>query len=167
MSCRFVSDHNDSILNLRFHRFAEGTEAEDDTEAHPEETENTSNEARPDETTADNTDSCQRLEDTNCPSEEGQSTERVECNREETETRDGTVAMAPGRLCIGWYRLYTDETVLELTLIQIEGRWPRGSRDGAVLKALASQQCGPGSIPGLGVICGLSLLPGFLKNQRF
>ena len=33
-----------------------------------------------------------------------------------------------------------------------------GSRDGAVVRALASQQCGPGSIPGPGVICGLSLL---------
>ena len=33
-----------------------------------------------------------------------------------------------------------------------------GSRDGAVVRALASHQCGPGSIPGLGVICGLSLL---------
>ena len=34
----------------------------------------------------------------------------------------------------------------------------RGSRDGAVVRALASHQYGPGSIPGLGVICGLSLL---------
>ena len=34
----------------------------------------------------------------------------------------------------------------------------QGSRDGAVVRALASHQCGPGSIPGLGVICGLSLL---------
>ena len=33
-----------------------------------------------------------------------------------------------------------------------------GSRDGAVVRALASHQCGPGSIPGLGVICGLSSL---------
>ena len=33
-----------------------------------------------------------------------------------------------------------------------------GSRDGAVARALASHQCGPGSIPGLGVISGLSLL---------
>ena len=32
-----------------------------------------------------------------------------------------------------------------------------GSRDGAVVRALASHQCGPGSIPGPGVICGLSL----------
>ena len=32
------------------------------------------------------------------------------------------------------------------------------SRDGAVVRALASHQCGPGSILGLGVICGLSLL---------
>ena len=30
-----------------------------------------------------------------------------------------------------------------------------GSRDGAVVTALASHQCGPGSIPGLDVICGL------------
>ena len=34
---------------------------------------------------------------------------------------------------------------------------PMGSRDGAVVRALASHQCGPGSIPGLGVICGLGL----------
>ena len=33
-----------------------------------------------------------------------------------------------------------------------------GSRDGAVVRALASHQCGPGSTPGPGVICGLSLL---------
>ena len=32
-----------------------------------------------------------------------------------------------------------------------------GHRDGAVERALASHQCGPGSIPRLGVICGLSL----------
>ena len=33
-----------------------------------------------------------------------------------------------------------------------------GSRDGVVVRALAFHQCGPGSIPGPGVICGLSLL---------
>ena len=33
-----------------------------------------------------------------------------------------------------------------------------GNGDGAVMRALASHQCGPGSIPCLGVICGLSLL---------
>ena len=33
-----------------------------------------------------------------------------------------------------------------------------GCRDGAVVRALASHQCGPGSIPRLSVICGLSLL---------
>ena len=32
------------------------------------------------------------------------------------------------------------------------------TRDGAVVKALASHQCGPGSFPGLGEICGLSVL---------
>ena len=31
-------------------------------------------------------------------------------------------------------------------------------KDGTVVKALASYQCCPGSISGLGVICGLSLL---------
>ena len=32
------------------------------------------------------------------------------------------------------------------------------SRDGALVRALVSHQCVPGSIPGPGVICGLSLL---------
>ena len=32
------------------------------------------------------------------------------------------------------------------------------SRDGALVRELASHQCGPGSISGLGVICGLSLI---------
>ena len=48
-----------------------------------------------------------------------------------------------------------------------------GCGDGAVLRALASHQCGPGSIPRRGVICGLSLLVlysaprGFLRVLRF
>ena len=33
-----------------------------------------------------------------------------------------------------------------------------GCKDDAVVRALASHQCGPGSIPRLGVICELSLL---------
>ena len=37
-------------------------------------------------------------------------------------------------------------------------RFQSTSRGGAVVRALASLQCGPGSIPGPGVICGLSLL---------
>ena len=46
-------------------------------------------------------------------------------------------------------------------------------RDGAVVRALASHQCGPGSIPRLGVICGLSLLVlysalrGFVRVLQF
>ena len=53
----------------------------------------------------------------------------------------------------------------------------RGCRDGAVVRALAralaSHQCGPGSIPRTGVKCGLSLLVlfsatrGFLRELRF
>ena len=34
----------------------------------------------------------------------------------------------------------------------------RGARDGAVVRALASHQCGPGSNPGVDAICGLSFL---------
>ena len=41
---------------------------------------------------------------------------------------------------------------------RIDVALPVGSRDGVVVRALASHKCGPGSIPGLGVICGLSLL---------
>ena len=40
------------------------------------------------------------------------------------------------------------------------------SRDGAVVRALASHQCGPGSIPGLGVVCGLSLLLVLVLSPR-
>ena len=43
------------------------------------------------------------------------------------------------------------------------------SRVDAVVRALASHQCGPGSNPGPGVICGLSLSPGspvFLPPQK-
>ena len=34
---------------------------------------------------------------------------------------------------------------------------PWEARDGAVVRALASHQCGPGSNPGVDAICGLSL----------
>ena len=48
----------------------------------------------------------------------------------------------------------------------------REARDGAVVRALASHQCGPGSNPGVDAICGLSLLlvllfSPLLKNQHF
>ena len=33
-----------------------------------------------------------------------------------------------------------------------------GARDGSVVRALTSHQCGPGSNPGIDPICGLSLL---------
>ena len=33
-----------------------------------------------------------------------------------------------------------------------------GSKGGAVVRALASHQCGPGSNPGVDAMCGLSLL---------
>ena len=44
-------------------------------------------------------------------------------------------------------------------LIDFEStHYNRGSRVGVVVRALAFHQCVPGSIPGPGVICGLSLL---------
>ena len=42
----------------------------------------------------------------------------------------------------------------------------RRSRDGAVVRALAFHLCGPGSIPGLDVICGLSLLLVLFSTPR-
>ena len=41
-----------------------------------------------------------------------------------------------------------------------------GARDGAVMRALASHQCGPGSNPGIDAICGLSLLLVFSFTPR-
>jgi len=41
-----------------------------------------------------------------------------------------------------------------------------GSRDGAVVTALTSHQCVPGSIPGPSVICGLRLLLVFFSALR-
>ena len=40
------------------------------------------------------------------------------------------------------------------------------SRDDPVMRALVSHQCGPGSIPGLGIICGLSFLLVFVFAPR-
>ena len=38
---------------------------------------------------------------------------------------------------------------------------------GVVVRALASRQCGPGSIPRLGVICGLCLLVLYSAQRLF
>ena len=50
-------------------------------------------------------------------------------------------------------RLWQDSFILRKNENRLEG-----SRVGAVVRALASHQCVPGSIPGPGVIWGLSLL---------
>ena len=43
-----------------------------------------------------------------------------------------------------------------------------GSRDGAVVSVLASHRCVPGSVPGHGVICGLTFVVGSpLCSERF
>ena len=42
-----------------------------------------------------------------------------------------------------------------------------GSRVGIVVRALAFNQCVPGSIPGPGVICGLSLLALYSAPRGF
>ena len=41
-----------------------------------------------------------------------------------------------------------------------------GEQDCAVVRVLGSHQCGPGSIPGLGIICRLSLLLVFVFAPR-
>ena len=53
-------------------------------------------------------------------------------------------------------------TVLFIYFLRVHPK----SRDGAVVRALASHQCVPGSIPGPGVICGLSLLLVFYSAPR-
>ena len=59
-----------------------------------------------------------------------------------------------------FYLLMDEETVRFLSELTSKGSFHDvlGSRDDAVVRALFTHQCGPGSIPGLGVICGLSLL---------
>ena len=61
----------------------------------------------------------------------------------------------------------TDATMTSMkSQVEYERFWVRkttlhkllGSGGGAVVRALASHQCGPGPIPGPGVISGLSLL---------
>ena len=71
--------------------------------------------------------------------------------------------------CAGKWTRYVTSKYKEMFKL----KKPRGCRNGAVVRALASHQCGPGSIPRLGVICGLSLLVlysaprGFLRVLRF
>ena len=43
----------------------------------------------------------------------------------------------------------------------------RGNRDGADVRTLAFQQCGPCSIPGPGVICGLFFIGSLLAPRGF
>ena len=49
--------------------------------------------------------------------------------------------------------------------IRVDAQW--GCRDGAVVRALASHQCGPGSIPRSGVKCELSFVGSPLCTERF
>ena len=54
-----------------------------------------------------------------------------------------------------------------VALLRIAVRDNEGSRVGAVVRALAFHQCVPGSIPALGVICGLSLLVLYFAPRGF
>ena len=58
-------------------------------------------------------------------------------------------------------------TIFYIIIIRISVRFVKSKGDGAVVRALASHQCGPGSIPELGVICGLSLLVLVLAPRVF
>ena len=85
----------------------------------------------------------------------------MQINRLADTQRDRQIVKQTGRWMDGWIdkrkSLCNSSRYVKIT----KCLWfPQnlGSRDGAVVRALASHQCGPGSIPGLGVICGLSLL---------
>ena len=59
------------------------------------------------------------------------------------------------------YKLYTfrnERQTLSSSLPSSSSSSSRGARNGAVVRALASHQCGPGSNPGVDAICGLNLL---------
>ena len=88
----------------------------------------------------------------------------------------GVIRFADRRICVPPFNPYL--TTLGLISYSLMGSW-----GGAVVRALASHQCVPGSIPGPGVICGLSWLlvlalaprvflrvlrfSSLLKNQHF
>ena len=59
-----------------------------------------------------------------------------------------------------------EATVLNVYIFQILCPLGRRSRDGAVVRALASHQYVPSSIPGTGVICGLSVLSVLYSSPR-
>ena len=67
---------------------------------------------------------------------------------------------------IDWFLQGALSKIVHFTVVSLYA-WPLneaeavndlGCRDGTVVRALASHQCGPDSIPRSGVICGLSLL---------
>ena len=60
-----------------------------------------------------------------------------------------------GVMHIRWTKWVQAQKLRALTWRRTSARREQGWRSG---RALASHQCGPGSIPGVGVICGLSLL---------
>ena len=76
------------------------------------------------------------------------------------------------RSTTGWSFNYTSSLFSYLCHV-LSRYWWNTRISGAVVRALASHQCGPGSFPWLGVICGLSLLVlysaprGFLRVLRF
>ena len=54
----------------------------------------------------------------------------------------------------------------ELSRLKLHRKWPERSRDDAVARALASHQCGSGSIPRPSVISGLSFLLALYSAPR-
>ena len=57
-----------------------------------------------------------------------------------------------------WLAEWTDEINGHCNINYIHSFIHWGARDGAVVRALTSHQCDPGSNPGVDAICGLSLL---------
>ena len=65
-----------------------------------------------------------------------------------------------------WCRITTMKD-LERWHFEVSTVVNRWCRDGVVVRALASNQCGPGSIPRVGVICGLNLLVLYSAPRSF
>ena len=84
------------------------------------------------------------------------------------QKKDGTVSLILNRDDAAGFRLDTTYTHRQHSVLSLSDDVEvAGSRDGAVVRALASHQCGAGSIPRLDVICGLSLLVLFSAPRGF
>ena len=86
----------------------------------------------------------------------------VECSRGLDHSWDASSPVTSCTLLKNFICLF-EGTTCSLPIIPAEGG---AGISRAVVRALASHRCGPGSIPGPGVTCGLSLLLVFVLAPR-